>query len=73
MLNLHALVDRNSAVREGRGGSGRKGVLLPQLVYVVKQSKDISFLSINRACNLTIQRLEPGVIPNLKSFYLLTC
>ena len=25
MLNLHALVDRNSAVREGRGGSGRKG------------------------------------------------
>lgn len=60
-------------VRCGRGGSGRKGVLFPQLVYVVKQSKDNSFLSINRACNLTIQRLEPGVIPNLKSFYLLTC
>ena len=60
-------------VRCGRGVSGRKGVLLPQLVYVVKQSKDISFLSINRACHLTIQRLEPGIIPNLKSFYLLTC
>lgn len=55
MLNLHALVDRNSAVREG--------VLLPQLVYVVKQSKDISFLSINRACNLTIQHLEPMSSP----------
>ena len=59
MLNLHALVDRNSAVREGRGGSGRKGVLLPPSL----QSKDISFLSINRACNLTIQRLGPMSSP----------